>query len=65
VEEVVGDLTQRPFVVNVYPNSWTNDIRWSAESKHPLGELDLSGSEISRFAGEWPPKPVISGLLRP
>jgi len=60
-----NDRTARPYVIKVYANSWTNDIAWSADSRQPLGNLDMSVLENSRFPNEWPPKPIIIGSLRP
>lgn len=61
----VGDRTQLPYVIKVYPNSWVNQIAWSAAWAEPLGGLDMSGLENSRFPGEWPPKPIIIDRSRP
>jgi hypothetical protein len=57
--------TDLPYVIKVYPNSWTSPISWSAEGGQPLGSFDMSGLENSRFPDEWPPKPIIIDRYRP
>lgn len=61
----VRDRTAMPYVIKVYPNSWTNSIGWSAAWRQPLGSLNMSGLENSRFPDEWPPKPIIIDRYRP
>jgi hypothetical protein len=57
--------TDLPYIIKVYPNSWISPIAWSAAWGLPLGSLDMSGLENSRFPGEWPPKPIIIDRYRP